>query len=148
MQTIERSSTLAASAPEVWRHASSMRGVNLELVPIRMSYPTGMAELATPPLGTPVFTSTLWFGAIPFDRHRLTFVEWDDGTGFVEDSTSILHRRWRHHRVITPLGTGCVLTDVVDVEPRLPATEQMTGWLVTQVFDRRHAVLTTVFGAS
>ena len=144
---IERSTRLAAPAEDVWQHATSMEGVNRELSPLSMSYPADSADLSNnPPLGEPVFTSTLRFGPVPFDRHRLRLVEWDEGVGFLEDSSSILHRRWRHRRSITPAGTGCVLTDVVEVEPRLPGTQRMTGWIVGRIFDRRHMVLATEFG--
>ena len=144
---IERSSELAGPPEAVWRHATSMEGVNRELSPVSMSYPAEHADLsADPPLGEPAFTSTLKVGPVPFDRHRLTIVEWNAGVGFLEDSTSILHRRWRHRRSITPVGTGCVLTDVVDVEPRIPGTERITGRLVGRIFDRRHAVLAAKFG--
>lgn len=147
---IQRSTEVAARPADVWRHAVSMEGVNRELSPIRMSYPADLADLADPsadpPLGEPVFTSTIRVGPIPFDRHRLTLVEWDAGVGFLEDSTSILHRRWRHRRSIAPVGTGCIVTDIVDVEPRLPGTGRLTGWLVGRIFDRRHAVLAAEFG--
>lgn len=144
---IERSTELAASPEAVWRHATSMEGVNRELSPVSMSYPAEHPDLsADPPLGETAFTSTLRLGPVPFDRHRLTLVEWDAGAGFLEDSTSILHRRWPHRRSIAPLGSGCVVTDVVEVDPRVPGTERLTGWLVGRIFDRRHAVLAAEFG--
>lgn len=144
---IERNTSLAASPEDVWLHATSMEGVNRELAPISMTYPADRAELsAEPPLGELAFTSTLKLGPIPFDRHRLTVVEWDAGVGFLEDSTSIVHRRWRHRRTIMPAGTGSVVTDIVEVEPRLPGTERLTRWIVERIFDRRHAVLAAEFG--
>lgn len=144
---IERSTELAARPEVVWRHAVSMEGVNRELSPISMSYPADVVDLADAPLsGEPAFTSTLKVGPLPFDRHRLRFVEWDAGVGFLEDSTSLLHRRWRHRRSIVAAGSGCVLTDVVDVEPRLPGCERITALIVRWVFDRRHAVLAAEFG--
>lgn len=144
---IERSTELAAPPQEVWRHAASMEGVNRELFPVSMSYPSDRADLsADPPLGEPAFTSTLKLGPVPFDRHQLTLVEWEPGVGFLEDSTSIIHRRWRHRRSIRSTSTGCVVTDVVDVEPRLPGAERITAWLVGRIFDRRHAVLAAEFG--
>lgn len=96
------------------------RGESASATP-RRSTPTCPS---TPPLGEPAFTSTLRFGPVPFDRHRLTLVEWDAGVGFLV----------------------CIVTDVVDAEPRIPGTQRVTGWLVARIFDRRHAVLAAKFG--
>lgn len=144
---MERSTELAASPKDVWRHVTSIEGINRELAPISMSFPPDLADLSVdPPLDEPAFTSTLKIRGIPFDRHRLTLVEWNAGVGFLEDSTSVLHRRWRHRRAITPVGAGCIVTDVVEVESRLPGTERITRRLVERIFDRRHAVLAAEFG--
>lgn len=147
MIRIERTTGLAASAAVVWEHATSTDGINRELAPVRMSFPEeGLGDAAPPVLGEPLFTSTLTLGPIPFDRHRLTLVEWEPGVGFLEESTSLLHRRWRHRRRITPKDSGCVLTDVVEVEPRIPGAEAATRWVVSRILDRRHAVLAATFG--
>ena len=56
---IERSTELAASPEDVWRHATSMQGVNRELSTVSMSHPAGRVHLSDhPPLGEPAFTST------------------------------------------------------------------------------------------
>ena len=147
---VERTSHLAAPAARVWAHASSMAGVNRELAPVVMTHPPDRAALtADVPLGEPLFTSTLRFGPIPFDRHRLTLVELEPGSSFQEDSRSILHRRWRHRRTVVPEGgDACRLTDVVEVTPRLPGTTAVTRRLVGRVFDGRHEVLRELFGTS
>lgn len=94
-----------------------------------------------------LFTSTLRLGPVPFDRHRLRLVELVPGEGFQEDSTSLLHRRWRHRRTLTPLGAdGCVVEDHVEVVPRVPLAAGPTRWVVARVFDRRHRVLRECFG--
>lgn len=147
MIRVERTTELAASAGAVWEHATSVVAINRELSPLRMSFPDdGPGTLVAPALGTPLLTSTLRLGPIPFDRHRLTLVEWEPGVGFQEDSSSLLHRRWRHRRRILPVGDGCVLTDVVEVEPRLPGAHAVTRWAVGRIFDRRHDVLARTFG--
>jgi hypothetical protein len=146
---VERSSKLAAPAAEVWRHASSMAGVNAELAPISMSFPATYAHLDQLPagaLGTELFTSVLRVGAVPFDRHRLTLAEVRPGRSFQEDSRTLLNRRWRHRRTVTPTSTGCELTDRLEVDPRLPGGGPLTRWLVGRVFDRRHRYLVGAFG--
>lgn len=145
---VERTSVLAAPAERVWQHATSMAGVNRELAPIIMTHPPDHTELpADAPLGQPLFISTLRYGPIPFDRHRLTLVELEPGKSFQEDSRSLLHRRWRHRRTVTPRGGDtCRLADRVEVTPRLPLTTGITRRMVEHVFDRRHAVLVGLFG--
>jgi ligand-binding SRPBCC domain-containing protein len=146
---VERTSNLAAPPDEVWRHATSMAGVNAELAPISMSFPTAYADLADLPagaLGTELFTSVLRVGPVPFDRHRLTLTEVGPGRSFQEDSRSLLNRRWRHRRTVTPTEIGCQLTDRLEVDPRVPGAGPLTRWLVGRIFDRRHRYLVAAFG--
>lgn len=147
---IERTTRLAAPADEVWRHATSMAGVNAELAPIVMTYPPDAErlpdELADLPAGQPLFTSTLKLGPLPFDRHTLTLVDVERGRSFQEDSTSRLHRRWRHRRTVTPVEGGCEVTDRLEVDPRLPGAGPLTRLAVRRVFARRHRVLAARFG--
>jgi hypothetical protein len=146
---VERTSRLAAAADEVWRHATSMVGINAELAPISMSFPAAHADLDDLPagaLGTELFTSVLRVGPVPFDRHRLTLTEIRPGRSFQEDSRTLLNRRWRHRRTVVPTGTGCEVTDLVEVDPRLPGAGPVTRWLVDRIFDRRHRYLVGAFG--
>lgn len=144
---VETASRLAASVEDVWRHATSMAGVNRELAPVRMSHPPERDRLdGDVVLDVPLFTSTLWLGPVPFDRHRLVLVELDEGRGFQEDSRSLLNRRWRHRRSLVPSGRGCMLTDRLEVTPRLPWSRALTRRVVTAVFARRHRVLRELFG--
>jgi ligand-binding SRPBCC domain-containing protein len=144
---VERSTRLAAPPDEVWRHAISMVGVNAELAPIRMSHPAGRTELSDDvELGTPLFISTVRLGPIPLDRHELTLVGLEPGRWFQEESRSRLHRVWRHRRTVTPDGAGCVVTDRLEVVPRLPGTGATTRLVVGSVFARRHRVLAARFG--
>src|SRR4051812_30172421 len=95
-------SRLGAPIEAVWASISTMRGVNYEMSPLfRMTHPkaAGEASLADAPRGVCAFQSLLLlFGVLPIDRHALTLIEVDIGKGFVEDSTSLLQRRWRHAR--------------------------------------------------
>lgn len=144
---VERTSRLAAAPASVWSHATSMDGVNAELAPVRMTFPQERAVLPREPvLDAPLFTSTLKVGWIPFDRHVLRLVEVEPGRCFQEDSTSGLHRRWRHRRELTPLPGGCALHDRLEITPRLPGAGRLTAWLVGRIFDRRHRWLRERFG--
>jgi ligand-binding SRPBCC domain-containing protein len=144
---VEHSSRLAAPPDVVWRHATSMAGVNAELAPIVMSHPEERTELTDDvELGTPLFTSTVRLGPLPFDRHELTLVELEPGRSFQEESRSRLHRVWRHRRTVTPDGGGCVVTDRLEIVPRLPGAGRVTRRLVASVFERRHRVLAARFG--
>jgi ligand-binding SRPBCC domain-containing protein len=144
---VEQSSRLAAPPDEVWCHATSMAGVNAELAPIAMSHPADRTELSDDvELGTPLFTSTVRLGPLPFDRHELTLVELEPGRWFQEESRSRLHRVWRHRRSVAPDGGGCVVTDRLEIVPRLPGAGPATRRLVAAVFERRHRVLAARFG--
>lgn len=147
-------SDLRAPAGSVWRHASSMAGVNAELGPwIRMTHPLQATDLASVevPLGEVAFHSWLLaLGVVPFDRHSLRLVEvhdrGEDGGGFVEESTSWMQRRWRHERTVEPAADGSKVSDRLLVEPRLPLTAPVR-WLVTALFRHRHRRLVRRFGA-
>lgn len=140
--------TRVAATPEiVWDHASTMAGVNAELAPLRMSHPEGLDRLdGDVPLGQPLFTSTIAIGPLPFDRHELTLVRLDAPHGFVEESRSRLHRRWRHERRLVALDGGCEVIDHLTVEPRLPGARLVSRRIVQRLFERRHRVLAARFG--
>lgn len=152
---LEVTSTLRSPAGEVWRHASSMDGVNAELGPwIRMTHPATATDLASVdvPLGRVAFHSwLLGFGVLPFDRHALRLVEVDDsgdgGGGFVEESSSWLQRRWRHERRVVPAAGGSAVSDRLVVEPRLPSTWPARS-IVGALFRHRHRRLARRFGGS
>ena len=146
-------SILDAPAAEVWRVVRTIEGVNAELAPwLRMTAPpafTGRA-LDEAPLRTPIFASTLLFlGLVPFDRHRLSFESIASDEGFVERSTSLLHRAWRHERRVRPSGPrSCTLVDDVDFVPRIASVHGGVRALVWRVFVHRHARLRARFGGA
>lgn len=146
---LELRSSLAASADEVWAHASTMEGVNSELAPfVRMTVPGSMRgrSLSDVPLGNEAFVSTLLaFGWLPFDRHHLRLLEVGD-RAFVEESWSWLQRRWRHERTVTPDGDGCIVTDRLVVEPR-GAPRALVEPMVRAIFEARHRALARRFGS-
>lgn len=144
-------STVAADREAVWCSISTMAGVNHELRPaLVMTSPRGHETLPTEVIpGRVVFVSwLLLFGLLPFDRHALAFERVDDGFGFIEESTSWLHRRWRHERTLTALDGGCRVVDDLVVEARLGFSRPLTAAVVRRLFEHRHRRLARRFGNS
>lgn len=146
---VERSSRLKADADTVWVRAATIEGVNAELSPlVRMSAPRGasLADVRPDQYGKPLFASWLMaFGFIPFDRHVMIIEEVGE-RAFRERSHSMMQRMWLHERSVVPDGTGCVLTDRVEVIPHLSFSRGSTGWLVRGLFDHRHKRLRKLYG--
>jgi ligand-binding SRPBCC domain-containing protein len=141
------STRLAAPAEEVWRHATTLAGVNAELRPlVRMTGPRA-ARIEDAPLGRVAFRSVLLLGGVvPFDVHALTLVEFEEGR-FLERSSSLLQRTWEHERTVVADGDGCVVTDRLRVEPRVRLAHHLTMRVVALVFRHRHRRLAKRFGA-
>lgn len=149
--TFQIQSTLAASAAEVWRHSSSMAGVNHELSPLmRMTHPAGLERIdqQAVPLGERCFRSYLLaFGFLPVDWDDLAFESITPGSGFTESSSLATARVWRHRRWIEPLATGgCRLEDHLTWAPRIPGTGFIHRRIVPLLFRHRHRRLVALFG--
>lgn len=143
-------SHLATDVDSLWQHASSMAGVNYELMPlVRMTYPADRNAL---PQGEAVPDEVLFqswlllFAFLPFDRHALRLVDVWPGRGFDEDSTSWLQSRWVHKRRLVAQASGVVVTDELEITPRLGFTAPMTAFIVKQLFAHRHHRLRRRFG--
>jgi ligand-binding SRPBCC domain-containing protein len=143
-------SRVAASPQRVWAHASTMEGVNAELRPfVRMRVPREARGLtiADAPLGEVAFHSLLLAGGVlPFDRHDLRLVRVDatpPRLGFLEQSTSLLQRRWEHERTIVADGQGSLVTDRVVFEPRI-GSARLVRPVVAALFRHRHRRLSAL----
>jgi ligand-binding SRPBCC domain-containing protein len=139
----EFQSRLVASPEDVWARVSTMAGVNDELWPMfRMTHPPGRERIDAQevPLGVPVFRSTLLLGCVlPIDYDDLMFDEIDPGRRFVERSSMLSSRVWRHERRIDPRpGGGTIVTDRVDFEPRMAPLAPIMCVLVPRIFRHRH----------
>ena len=147
----EFSSRLNAAPPDVWAHATSMRGVNRELFPLaRMTHPAEIASIDPHevPLGRRFFRSwTLAGGVIPIDYDDLTFVEIDAGRRFLERSPMLSQRLWEHERVIEPDGDGSILTDRVRFTPRIAALGPLFLFVFRLAFRLRHRNLRRLFNS-
>jgi hypothetical protein len=147
-------STLEASPAEVWRHSTSMAGVNRELMPLmRMTHPKGLERLDQQevPLGTRLFRSYLLaFGLLPVDWDDLAFESITPGQGFVESSSLATARTWQHRRWIEPGATSasCLLDDQLAWTPRFVGAGAVLRRIVPLLFRHRHRRLVKIFGGS
>lgn len=143
-------SRLAADANAVWAHASSLEGVNRELMPLcRMTFPAHARTLTeeTVPLGQRLFRSwVLLGGVLPVDYDDLVLVELEPGRRFLERSTLATQRHWEHERILTPVEGGVELTDRLRFEPRLSWTLGASRVVVRTLFNHRHRRLRAIFG--
>jgi len=127
-----------------------MSGVNRELAPLaRMTVPREFAslDLERAPLGQRAFRSwILALGFLPIDYDDLTFVELEPGHRFLERSTMLTQRVWEHERVVEPAGAGCVISDRVRFEPRIPVLGPLFLVVFRLAFRLRHRNLRRLFG--
>ena len=153
-------SHLRSSAAKVWARASTMDGVNDELRPlIRMTTPHSAGDGGAIRLDGPIeFASWLLaLRVLPFDRHCLRVervIAIDEGIGgehgFDERSSSLLQRHWVHHRRITPdpFQGGCIVTDHLEVAPRLRLARPFVRFVVPRLFEHRHRRLRKRHGST
>lgn len=145
-------SRLRAAPDEVWRRVTTFEGVNGELMPLmRMTAPRAIRSLDAADVvpGRRLLRSwVLLFGLIPFDYDDVTLVRLEPGRGFLERSPMLSQRMWEHERTLEAAGGGCLLTDRVRFEPRLPVPGAVLLPLVRAVFRHRHRRLRGHFGGT
>jgi ligand-binding SRPBCC domain-containing protein len=88
----------------------------------------------------------LLFGLVPIDYDDITLVRLDPGRGFLERSSMLTQRRWEHERTIEPRDSGCLLTDRIRYEPRIPLPDPLLRSLLAAVFRYRHRRLRRRYG--
>ncbi|GAA3916292.1 hypothetical protein [Litoribacillus peritrichatus] len=141
-------STLNAKPEDVWAWALSEKGINSELRPLlKMTALSSMtAETANElTLGQPIAHSWLMlFGIIPIDRSELTFVEFESGKRFLEQSPMFSMKQWQHERVILPAESGTVITDTLLFDSLL--WNPLSKIMVSVLFRNRHKKLKAHFG--
>ena len=147
---IVTSSHLRASREEVWERVATPRGINDELWPmLRMTAPRRLREegLSAVVPGERICRSwVLLLGLLPVDYDDIVLAELDPPNGFVERSTMLSQREWQHERTIVSAPDGCVLTDRVSYEPRLPVPDAFLRGLYRRIFRHRHRRLRRRFG--
>jgi hypothetical protein len=149
--SFELASDLAADSAALLAHATAMAGVNKELGPLlRMTAPHAYRDMTLfdAPVGTPLFRSWVLFaGILPIDFDHLSFESIDRESGFVESSTMLSMRSWRHERRVTPRAAGgSRLVDRITFEARVPGTGRLLASVAKAVFRHRHARLRAMFG--
>lgn len=145
------SSRLDATPDAVWRRVTTFAGVNAELMPImRMTAPRGVRSLDAAEVVPGRRLGRSWlllFGLIPFDYDDVTLIEVEPERRFLERSPMLSQRVWEHERTLEPAGAGgCVLTDRLRFEPRLPVPGAVLVPLIRAVFRHRHRRLRAHFG--
>jgi len=148
-------STVPAPAADVWAVVTTFAGVNAELMPIcRMREPRSLRgrSLESYEPGERAACWLLAGGVLPFDRHLLGLESISPGTGFTEESTTWMQRRWRHERTLSTavdVRSGEVpattVSDRLMIEPRLRLAAPITGAVVGWVFEHRHRRLRARF---
>jgi ligand-binding SRPBCC domain-containing protein len=142
-------SLLRADAATVWARVTTAAGINDELRPfLRMTAPRTLREhgLARVVLGERLCRSwILLFGVLPVDYDDITLERMDPPRSFLERSTMLSQRAWEHERTIEDAPDGCVLTDSIRYEPRLPIPDVLLRALFTAVFRHRHRRLRARF---
>ena len=139
--------TVQAPPDVVWRHATTMEGVNDELRPfVRMTSPRE-GTIDDLPLGEVAFRSVLLAGGfVPFDVHFLRLEERAEGR-FLERSSSLLQRVWEHERTVVAVPGGARVNDRLRIEPRLPGSEWLVRRMAAATFRHRHRRLVRRFSA-
>lgn len=103
------------------------------------------------PLGVPLFRSwLLLFGVLPIDFDHIGLEAVDPTSGFVESSTMLSMRTWRHERRVTPLpdGAGSRVSDTLTFTPRIPGTGALLAAIVGALFRHRHRRLARLLRTS
>jgi ligand-binding SRPBCC domain-containing protein len=150
---ISRSTPLRAAPDVVWRHATSLDGINREMGPwLKMTSPPEARGLALDDagvaLGEPLFTSVVLFGGVvPVDRMRVTITELEPGRRFVERSPMLAVRGWRHERTIDAHPAGSLVSDHVSFDPRIGAASAVMRAAIGAFFAHRHRQLGRFFNA-
>jgi ligand-binding SRPBCC domain-containing protein len=143
-------SALEASPAEVWARITTVEGINDELRPLlRMTAPTRLKErgLSEVVVGERLCRSwVLLFGVLPIDYDDITLERLDPPRGYLERSSMLSQRRWEHERTIDPAPDGCVITDRIRYEPRLPIPDAVLRPLFERIFRHRHRRLQRRFG--
>jgi ligand-binding SRPBCC domain-containing protein len=153
-RTVMTTSRLAAPPEAVWTHATTMHRINDEMAPwLRMTYPKeaeglDLSDARVRP-GEPLFVSwILLLGVLPVERWQLEMAEIGPGMRFVEQSRVLTLSFWRHERSVEAVSGGCILSDRLTFEPRLPGLGGLFEPVVRAFFAHRHRRLVGLFGAA
>ncbi len=140
-------SDLLASPDDVWRAATSMGGINAELMPLMaMHSPDGieyLTELVTSEGIASVDVTIRLGGVLPIGGATIQLVELGEFR-FVERSNQPGMRFWQHEREVVPSAEGCTVVDHLTFEPR--SITPISTYFVELLFKHRHRRLRARWG--
>jgi ligand-binding SRPBCC domain-containing protein len=143
-------SHLNADRAAVWSRVTTAAGINDELRPIfRMTASRSLRQhgLSEVVLGQRICRSwVLLFGVLPVDYDDITLQRLEPPRSFLERPTMLTQREWQHERTIDEAPGGCVLSDRIRYQPRLPIPDVLLRALYTSIFRHRHSRLRKRFG--
>lgn len=135
-------STIKLEQAELWKAVATMQGVNYELAPlVSMTFPPKFKHftIQNTPIGEQLFKSViLLFKFIPVDVHYFKLDRVVENESFEENSSSLMHHFWKHHRILTTVENGTKITDTIQFLPRLPLIGYLLKPIYQFVFGHRH----------
>ena len=145
VQTVHREAVVAASLDELFAFFSEAGNLERLTPPwinfrIRTPLPIAMRE------GTIIdYYITLYGIPIPW-RTRIDV--WEPGVRFIDRQIAGPYRWWHHEHRFESAGGGTRLIDHVEFVPRAAAiTARLVARDIQRIFDYRHRVLMSLFGA-
>ena len=145
--TLTFRSALSATAQDVWRDVTSLKGINAELKPMLSMESVGdithLDQLAKEDGSGSFVVCVKAAGIVPMGRTTIDIIELDE-MRFVESSDQPGMKSWRHERRVQPAQSGCILTDLLTFRPRI--APRLTGRFVDALFRSRHRYLRRRWG--
>lgn len=142
-------SDLLAAPEDVWRVATSISGINAELMPLismhNLDNVRDLSELVTNSGIARIEATIRLASVIPIGRVMIELVELAEFR-FVERSNQPGMRFWQHEREVVPSAAGCAVVDNLTFEPR--AFGPVSAWLIDRLFRHRHRRLRARWGAA
>lgn len=140
-------SDLMASPEDVWRAATSLAGINAELMPLMAMHSSAgirdLGELVAPASIASVDVTVRLCGLIPVGRATIELVELGE-FHFVERSNQPGMHFWQHERQVVASAAGCAIIDRLSFEPRV--MPPILGLVVERLFAHRHRRLRARWG--
>lgn len=151
MHRFSITSDLATTPEIVWRHVSTMDGVNDEMRPLlRMTVPPDLTATRIDELAVGHRAGRSWlllFGLVPVDYDDLMIAEQGPGHRFREESRMLTQSCWEHERSVEAIPGGCRVVDTLAWQGRVAPLGALYRLAVPILFGHRHRRLRKRFGA-
>lgn len=154
MKNLLTVSRIAAPAAAVWDRVTTPAGINHELMPImKMTVPRSFRDVTIERIAPGTRLGRSYFllaGFLPFDYDDITIAEVEPGRRFLESSSMLSMRSWRHERTVTPYGEETEIRDEVSFQLRgpfsgIPSWNSAVAAVLGAVFRHRHRRLQAHF---